>query len=144
MTSRRTARCSLHRTPERASQRSSACSSVPSSQRPRALPAWVLTLCAALAPSVAPTLAQAQSADVQTLRTRALAATCAQCHGTDGQAVSGAAVPGLAGLPAPYFAEQMAAFKAGTRPATVMHQLAKGFSDAQIAALAAYFAAGSK
>ncbi len=37
-------------------------------------------------------------------------------------------------------AEQMKAFKAGTRPGTVMPQLAKGYSDAQIAQLAAYFA----
>jgi len=106
--------------------------------------AWALPLCAGLAATAMPTLAQAQNADAQALRTRALAATCAQCHGTDGKAVSGAAVPGLAGLPAPYFTEQMAAFKAGTRPATVMHQLAKGFNDAQIAALAGYFAASNK
>ncbi|OYU99036.1 MAG: cytochrome C, partial [Burkholderiales bacterium PBB5] len=33
------------------------------------------------------------------------------------------------------------AFKAGQREATVMHQIAKGFSDAQIAQLAAYFSA---
>ena len=36
---------------------------------------------------------------------------------------------------------QMKAFRAGTRPATIMHQLAKGYSDAQIDAVAAYFAA---
>ena len=53
-------------------------------------------------------------------------------------------VPGLAGLPASYVVEQMKAFKAGTRPATVMHQLAKGFSDAQIESIAAYFAAQKK
>jgi cytochrome c553 len=38
----------------------------------------------------------------------------------------------------------MAAFKAGTRSATIMHQLAKGYSDAQIAQIAAYFAAQNK
>jgi cytochrome subunit of sulfide dehydrogenase len=128
--------CSFHRSPRRTHQRSP--------RRSRALLAWALPLCTALATSALPTLTHAQNADAQALRTRALAATCAQCHGTDGQAVSGAAVPGLAGLPAPYFTEQMAAFKAGTRPATVMHQLAKGYTDAQIATLAAYFAASSK
>ena len=46
----------------------------------------------------------------------------------------------LAGMPAPYLVEQMTAFKNGVRPGTVMTQLAKGFSDAQIAQLAAYFA----
>ncbi len=128
--------CSSHRSPRRSHQRSP--------RRSRALLTWALPLCAVFAAIAAPTLAHAQNADTQALRTRALAATCAQCHGTDGKAVSGAAVPGLAGLPAPYFTEQMAAFKAGTRPATVMHQLAKGFNDAQVAQLAAYFAASSK
>jgi sulfide dehydrogenase cytochrome subunit len=39
---------------------------------------------------------------------------------------------------------QLKAFKAGTRPATVMHQLSKGYSDAQIEQIAAYFAAQKK
>ncbi len=86
----------------------------------------------------------ASAQDVTTLRSRALAATCANCHGTGGRAVENAAVPGLAGMPAPYLVEQMRAFKAGTRPATVMHQLAKGYSDAQIDQLAAHFAAQPK
>jgi cytochrome subunit of sulfide dehydrogenase len=94
----------------------------------------------AMALLAAPSSAQ----DAQVLNARALAATCANCHGTQGMAVPGATLPGLAGLPAPYIVEQMKAFKGGTRPATVMHQLAKGYSDAQIEALAAYFAAPAK
>jgi cytochrome subunit of sulfide dehydrogenase len=90
--------------------------------------------------AAAPSFAQ----DAQALNLRALAATCANCHGTQGQAVPNAAVPGLAGLPAAYTVEQMKAFKAGTRPATVMHQIAKGFSDAQIDAIAAYYAVQKK
>ena len=82
--------------------------------------------------------------DVAALRQQALAATCANCHGTQGRAVDGAAVPGLAGMPAAYLVEQLKTFKAGTRPATVMHQLAKGYSEAQIEQLAAYFAAQKK
>jgi cytochrome c553 len=35
-------------------------------------------------------------------------------------------------------------FKNGRRPATIMHQIAKGYSDEQIAAIAAYFAAQKK
>ncbi len=133
----------------RSPSRPSRHSSKRSSRRSRtglawALPLWALPICAVLAANALPTLAHAQNADAQALRTRALAATCAQCHGTDGRVASGAALPGLAGLPAPYFTEQMAAFKAGARPATVMHQLAKGFNDAQIAQLAAYFAASSQ
>ena len=89
--------------------------------------------------------AQAQEAqDVQALRVRSLAATCAPCHGTDGHAVASAALPGLAGMPAGYFSEQMNGFKSGARPATVMTQLARGFSDAQIEQMARFFAAQPK
>ena len=83
-----------------------------------------------------PALAQ----DVDALRARSLAATCAQCHGTDGHVPPGSAMVALAGMPAAYLIEQMTAFKTGARPGTVMPQLAKGYSDAQIAQLAAYFA----
>jgi cytochrome c553 len=71
---------------------------------------------------------------------RNLAAPCAICHGTDGRAVTKDAVP-LAGLPREHIASQMRAFRDGQRPATVMHQIAKGYTDAQIDALAAWFAA---
>lgn len=86
----------------------------------------------------------AHAADAQTLYVRSLAATCANCHGTGGRTVDGSAVPALAGMPAPYLVEQMKAFKAGTRSATVMHQIAKGYNDQQIAQMAAYFAAQKK
>lgn len=85
----------------------------------------------------APGLAQ----DAKTLHTRSLAATCANCHGTDGKAVPGESMARIAGLDASYITEQLRAFRDGKRPATVMHQLTKGYSDDQIAALAAYFAA---
>ena len=80
----------------------------------------------------------------EALYTKSLAATCANCHGTNGKVASDSLVVGLAGLPADYIASQMKAFKSGARPATVMHQLAKGFSDAQIDQMAAYFAAQKK
>ncbi len=70
---------------------------------------------------------------------RGMAATCANCHGTDGRSVG--AVPGLAGVDRAYMMQQMQDFKAGKRPATIMNQLAKGLSDAQIEQIAAYFAA---
>jgi sulfide dehydrogenase cytochrome subunit len=99
-------------------------------------------LAAALAVGMPALPATAQ--DAGALRLQALAATCANCHGTQGRAVEGAAVPGLAGMPAAYLVEQVKAFKSGARPATVMHQLAKGYSDAQIEQLAAFFAAQKK
>lgn len=74
------------------------------------------------------------------LQLRSLAATCAQCHGTDGRPAPGSIVAALAGLPEPQLLAQMAGFRAGTRPATVMTQLANGYTDLQIRQLAAYFA----
>jgi cytochrome c553 len=72
---------------------------------------------------------------------RSLAATCAVCHGTDGKAEAGAGLIGLRGRDKDYLAAQLTAFKDGTRPATVMHQIAKGYTPEQIDQLAAYFAA---
>jgi cytochrome subunit of sulfide dehydrogenase len=71
---------------------------------------------------------------------RNLASACAICHGTNGKAVTKDVVR-LAGLPREHIAAQMRAFRDGTRPATVMHQIAKGYTDAQIDAMAAWFAA---
>ena len=84
--------------------------------------------------------AVAAPAFAQDTATRSLAATCANCHGTEGRSVT-KEVAALAGLPKDHIVSQMKAFKDGTRPATVMHQLAKGYTDAQIEAIAAYFAA---
>lgn len=84
------------------------------------------------------TVAQDASA---TLHTRALAATCANSHGTDGRTVDGSAIPSLVGMPKSYMIMQFNAFKDGSRPATVMHQLSKGFTDQQIDSIATYFAA---
>ncbi len=68
---------------------------------------------------------------------RYLAANCANCHGTDGKSVG--VMPSLAGMNAELFISHMKAFKDGTRTATIMHQISKGYSDQQIAALAQYF-----
>lgn len=96
--------------------------------------------CMALSP-----LAHAQGdAAKEALYIKSLAATCANCHGTNGKAVEGSSVTSLAGLDKNYTIAQMKAFKAGTRPATIMHQLSKGFNDAQIESLAGYFAAQKK
>ena len=75
------------------------------------------------------------------LQARSLAATCANCHGTDGRALRGAPVPGLAGRPREELLQQLRAFRDGSRPATVMHQIAKGYTEAQLEQLSAYFAA---
>lgn len=82
-----------------------------------------------------PVPAAAQSAH----QGRNLAATCANCHGTNGQA-RGDMKP-LAGMSAEKLVAQMADFKSGAQPASIMHQISKGYTDAQIALIAAYFAA---
>jgi cytochrome subunit of sulfide dehydrogenase len=74
---------------------------------------------------------------------RSLAANCAACHGTNGNSAGGA-VAGLAGLDKDYFVNQMKLFKEGKREATLMHQIAKGYSDAEISALAGYFSTQKK
>lgn len=68
---------------------------------------------------------------------RLLASNCAACHGTGGRARD--AMPRLAGQNKQYIVDQMQQFKTGKRPATIMHQLAKGYTDEQINALAEYF-----
>ena len=71
---------------------------------------------------------------------RNLAAGCAICHGTEGRITTkdSPLIP-LAGLPRDHIATQMRAFRDGKRPATVMHQIAKGYTDPQIDALAESF-----
>jgi cytochrome c553 len=91
------------------------------------------SLCAALLCAALPygTVAWAGSSDALSVRT--LAASCAACHGTDGHAVPGGAMPPLAGLKHEYFLQQMQAI------APLMQHIARGFDAAQTAALAAYF-----
>lgn len=72
------------------------------------------------------------------LQARGWAASCAACHGTEGRAVG--AMPVLAGRPKQALYEALKAFKEGSRPATVMHQHAKGYTDEQLKRIAEYFA----
>jgi cytochrome subunit of sulfide dehydrogenase len=71
------------------------------------------------------------------LDARYLAGGCTSCHGTDGRSVG--AMPRLAGIDAGFFVKQMKAFKDGSLTGTVMNQLAKGYTDEQIAVLADFF-----
>lgn len=78
----------------------------------------------------------------QDAASRNLAAPCAICHGTEGRTTTkdSPLIP-IAGLPRDHIATQMRAFRDGKRPATVMHQIAKGYTDQQIDAMAGWFAA---
>ena len=70
---------------------------------------------------------------------RNLAATCANCHGTSGQARGDMKV--LAGMSADKIVAHIADFKSGTQPSTVMGQISKGYTDEQIKLVAGFFAA---
>ena len=98
-------------------------------------------LCAGSAMAQQSAQQPAQDASARALHTRQLAANCAACHGTNGRAVAGSPVVGLAGMPAATLTTAMREFKDGKRQATVMHQIAKGLSDEQVKTLADYFAA---
>jgi cytochrome c553 len=69
---------------------------------------------------------------------RDIAANCANCHGTDGR--SRGAIPPIAGQDKAYLVQQLKDFRDGKRPSTIMQQLAKGYTDEQIEAAAAYLA----
>lgn len=77
-------------------------------------------------------------ASADALQVRSMAAACAACHGTHGVAVKG--MDDLAGAKKETLLKRMHDYKSGTRSATVMHQLAKGYSDEQIEQLATYYA----
>lgn len=76
------------------------------------------------------------------LQVRGMASSCSSCHGTYGIAQSG--MESLAGKPREDLVQKMMDFKSGKKPATLMHQLSKGYSDQQIEQLADYFAALKK
>jgi len=70
---------------------------------------------------------------------RALAANCAICHGTDGKAPKGSNVRGLAGRSKAELLQIFASYRDGSRPATIMHQIVKGYGDPELEAMADWF-----
>jgi len=72
---------------------------------------------------------------------RNLAATCANCHGTNGHAVPGAGMDSLAGESKAKLLQKLADFKSGDKPASIMHQITKGYTDEQLGLIADYYAA---
>jgi len=89
------------------------------------------------APLVLSLIAAASSASAQDIP--AGAAACSGCHPL-GRTVA-TAVPKLAGRNAAEMVAAMQAFRAGQRPGTVMDRIAKGFTDDEVRAIAAWYAA---
>ena len=69
----------------------------------------------------------------------AVAQPCATCHGANGLSTLVNA-PHLAGQPAIYVTEQLKAYRSGKRQHEVMNVIAKPLTDADIDALAAWYA----
>jgi len=85
---------------------------------------------------VAGSIAAPASADPAT---EVLAGGCANCHGPGGR--SPGPIPPIAGVPAAVLEAQLLAFRADQVPGTtIMGRLTKGFSEAELKAVAAWFA----
>jgi cytochrome subunit of sulfide dehydrogenase len=84
----------------------------------------------------------ALGAHAQVSQIKVWAAACANCHGTDGRAQPG--MESLAGKNKDEMLQKLLDYKNGRKPATIMHQLSKGYSDEQLAEISAYFAAQKK
>ncbi|MCD6666353.1 MAG: c-type cytochrome [Hydrogenophaga sp.] len=81
-------------------------------------------------------------AQAEVNQVRVWAAACANCHGTEGRALQG--MEALAGKDKDEMLQKLLDFKNGRKPATIMHQLSKGYTDEQLAQISAYFAAQKK
>ena len=73
------------------------------------------------------------------LQLRSWAAACFNCHGPGGHAEKGN--ESLAGKDAEEMFRKLMDYKGGRKPATLMHQLSKGYTDEQLKAIVGWFAA---
>jgi sulfide dehydrogenase cytochrome subunit len=67
------------------------------------------------------------------------AASCSGCHPASARVTS--PVPRLAGMDQAAIVKALQEFRSGNRAGTVMDRIAKGFTDAEIQAIAAWYAA---
>jgi cytochrome c553 len=95
--------------------------------------ALAATLCAAAG-------AQAQSGGNANANASQVTATCAGCHGANGEGNPASNFPRIAGQPKSYLARQLHNYANGSRKNQVMEPIAKGLSPQQIDQVAAYYA----
>lgn len=91
-----------------------------------------LLLCAAFS------VMAAEAVD-ETFLARNLAATCTVCHSL-GRPQTGTGIDALAGSGRSKLLQKLREYKDGTRPATIMHQISKGYSDEQLLWIADWYA----
>lgn len=96
------------------------------------------TMIRGAAAAFASTIAAVATAHAADIDARALAAGCASCH-QPGQVQP----PALEGVARDELLAKLRGFRDGSRSGMLMPQLAKGYTDAELAAVAAYFASRS-
>jgi sulfide dehydrogenase cytochrome subunit len=101
---------------------------------------WIrIALAATFAAAGGATAARAQAVAPPGTDQRLLGLTCSGCHGPGGR--SSGDIPALYGRSAESIAETLRAFRNGTRPATVMGRLSKGYAEDELDAVARELAA---
>lgn len=111
---------------------------------------FCLLLVSLITPSLWPIIGQADGvfafSPEQATHVRTLAASCAACHGTQGNAmvkeggnISEENNPVLAGRTREDLLSKLLGFRDGTRKATIMHQHSRGLSLEEIDMLATHF-----
>ena len=78
-----------------------------------------------------------QSAAAGETRGFILASSCFNCHGPGG--MSKGSIPDISALSATQIATALKAFRDGSKEATVMDRLARGYADDEVAAIAQWF-----
>lgn len=93
----------------------------------------------ALAAAVAAILAAAvpTAAAAEELNAQGLAEACTSCHGLEGR--SQGFIPSIGGLEKSVLLGQLRAFRDQKRSATIMNRIVRGYTDAELEALAEYF-----
>lgn len=100
---------------------------------------WIAAVAAAACVGGGAVWAQDAAQAIGAQEAALLASSCFNCHGPAG--VGQEPMPAIAGIPAEQLVAMLNAFKANEVPgATIMGRLARGYDDAEIAAIAAYLA----
>lgn len=90
---------------------------------------WIVLLGVALAPI---------SVTADTRASESLSVSCNGCHGWNGIS-QGASIPSIAGLDTEYMTKVLEQYRDGTRKATIMNRIARGYKTYELRKIARYF-----